>query len=543
MRITSPNGSSLLGIISNLDLNNGTAEIIYEDKPHNNQRKLMRLSSISKISFEGFSGKLDDGLIRVLRVNKPSFRFDNILNGESSNQKNVFDNKRRSKVDDQNPYYVYNNLMIEEEDKMNFEKLQYHEKNSFMKMDVFVKIDKFTKCETDSQEIKTIAIPDTQSIVVFNPLKKINGEKIVIPVEYKFDTIFHEDVNNEHVYKGSCQQLLYNFFDGGSATCFVHGFTTYDLSNLIYGDKKMNNGLITLMARDIFNLMNNNSINKMGYSIAFTSYDIHMDKLYDLLQDGREIVFKENDSSKPMQLKPIYCKNYYEAVRLIFKALEVKNKASQTVFQFLLIKNRKIVSKLNIVDLVEIINVHRNKKRHKKDNSLIVLKECFNKMTVTSFEKFPFQNSTLTRCLRDAFIGDKSKICVISTISPAISQCDLIMRTLRYSEQLMYIKKRLILSTFENKSMFILKDGIKNTDVDEHAFEYQSKDEGNEFLKIEHLTSNLRTLKDILGNTISDIDTIEALLHHKKTYLAKLQFLKFQETCELNSAIKLVYEI
>ena len=47
----------------------------------------------------------------------------------------------------------------------------------------------------------------------------------------------------------------------------------------------------------------------------------------------------------------------------------------------------------------------------------------------------PFRGSTLTKVLRDSFIGDKSKVCMIAMVSPTHSDVENTMNTLRYADR------------------------------------------------------------------------------------------------------------
>ena len=47
----------------------------------------------------------------------------------------------------------------------------------------------------------------------------------------------------------------------------------------------------------------------------------------------------------------------------------------------------------------------------------------------------PFRASKLTQVLRDSFIGEKSRTCMIAMISPGMSCCEHTLNTCRYADR------------------------------------------------------------------------------------------------------------
>jgi len=50
-------------------------------------------------------------------------------------------------------------------------------------------------------------------------------------------------------------------------------------------------------------------------------------------------------------------------------------------------------------------------------------------------QHLPFRASKLTQVLRDSFIGERSRTCMIATISPGITSCEHTLNTLRYADR------------------------------------------------------------------------------------------------------------
>lgn len=68
------------------------------------------------------------------------------------------------------------------------------------------------------------------------------------------------------------------------------------------------------------------------------------------------------------------------------------------------------------------------------NKSLLALKECIRAMAKNS-QHVPFRTSKLTLVLRDSFIGEKARTCMIAMISPGMSSCEHTINTLRYADR------------------------------------------------------------------------------------------------------------
>ena len=69
------------------------------------------------------------------------------------------------------------------------------------------------------------------------------------------------------------------------------------------------------------------------------------------------------------------------------------------------------------------------------NKSLLALKECIRALGRGDGTHVPFRGSTLTKVLRDSFIGEKSKVCMIAMVSPAHADVENTMNTLRYADR------------------------------------------------------------------------------------------------------------
>jgi kinesin family protein 2/24 len=69
------------------------------------------------------------------------------------------------------------------------------------------------------------------------------------------------------------------------------------------------------------------------------------------------------------------------------------------------------------------------------NKSLLALKECIRALDRGDGSHVPFRGSTLTKVLRDSFIADKSKVCMMAMVSPTHSDVENTMNTLRYADR------------------------------------------------------------------------------------------------------------
>lgn len=116
---------------------------------------------------------------------------------------------------------------------------------------------------------------------------------------------------------------------------------------------------------------------------------------------------------------------------------------SHAVFQIILrTKTKKEHGKISLIDLA---GSERGKDTSSSDRitrmegaeinkSLLALKECIRALSRRD-NHVPFRGSTLTKVLRDSFIGDNSKVCMIAMISPGNSDVEHTLNTLRYADR------------------------------------------------------------------------------------------------------------
>jgi kinesin family protein 2/24 len=107
---------------------------------------------------------------------------------------------------------------------------------------------------------------------------------------------------------------------------------------------------------------------------------------------------------------------------------------------------RRLMKEVGKMSLIDLAGSERGKDTASGDRlqrmegseinkSLLALKECIRAFGRGDGSHVPFRGSTLTKVLRDSFIGDKSKVCMIAMVSPTHSDVENTMNTLRYADR------------------------------------------------------------------------------------------------------------
>jgi len=118
---------------------------------------------------------------------------------------------------------------------------------------------------------------------------------------------------------------------------------------------------------------------------------------------------------------------------------------SHAVFQILLrtgTRRRPLHGKFSLIDLAgnERGAVSSSADRQTRlegaeiNKSLLALKECIRALGRKGAH-LPFRASKLTQVLRDSFIGERARTCMIAMIGPSMASCEHTLNTLRYADR------------------------------------------------------------------------------------------------------------
>uniref|UniRef100_A0A0N5B4F1 Kinesin-like protein n=1 Tax=Strongyloides papillosus TaxID=174720 RepID=A0A0N5B4F1_STREA len=456
-------------------------------------------------------------------------------------------------------HYQYNTLILEEEKKLTFRNLEYNEVGQCTKkMTSYIRVRPLNATEIRGQEISSVTVPTTNSIVLFSPQAKVTTDKFITPHSFTYDGVFNENASTECIYKVACKQLIPTFLSGECATCFAYGQTGSGKTFTMHGGagKNKSSGLYDMVSLDVFEGFKGGHLGKRGYAIKCAFFEIYMNKAYDLL-DGRKELRVQADSDNRVQIPNLtnhYCRTPMEVSQVLRQGSLLRstgktksNKGSSrshAVFQFILVHNEKVVSRLSMVDLagnergIDAGNVDRQTRNEGNaiNGSLLALKECIRHMSTGVVDRIPFRNSALTQFLKDSFIGEHSKLCMITTISPAITSFEATLNSLRYAYQVVQINSR---DSLLPGQLLTEIAGVRinqplnviNEDQEECISSPTSNDENCEGQSPTEVieASEIETLKSMFQNAIEELDEIDSLIqvpNQKIIAVRKLKVLK-----------------
>uniref|UniRef100_A0A8C9TX86 Kinesin-like protein n=1 Tax=Scleropages formosus TaxID=113540 RepID=A0A8C9TX86_SCLFO len=315
------------------------------------------------------------------------------------------------------------------------------------------------KQEVARKEIDVVSIPGKGILLLHEPKQKVDLTKYLENQVFHFDYSFDETATNELVYRFSAKPLVQTIFEGGMATCFAYGQTGSGKTHTMGGDfsgKNQNSskGIYSLAAQDLFLLLKQKRYSSMGLEPYVSFFEIYNGKVFDLLNKKAKLRVLE-DGKQQVQvvgLQEVYVSGVEDVIKMIDVGsacrtsgqtfANANSSRSHAVLQIILRRGNKLHGKFSLVDLAgneRGPDVSSNDRQTLVETgeincSLLALKECIRSLGQNS-EHIPFRMSKLTQVLRDSFIGENSKTCMIAMISPGMGSCDYTLNTLRYADR------------------------------------------------------------------------------------------------------------
>lgn len=341
-----------------------------------------------------------------------------------------------------------------------------------MAIRVVVRKRPISKKELERGEKDVMDVVRGGQVVIHEPKTKVDLTKLIEDQSFVFDDAFQAEETNELIYRRTMKHLVGSLFEGGKASCFAYGQTGSGKTFTMMGSKPsapaeatVNAGLYVLAARDVFGLLRKPQHRDL--QVFVSCFEIYAGKLFDLLNDRAPVKCLEN--SKQQVLLPGLSEHLVNSVEQLLDMMarahslrstgstgaNTESSRSHMILQILVrgnlvtfgagrkpIPGAKIIGKLSFIDLAGsergADTQHNNKQTRMEgaeiNTSLLALKEV-----IRSLEKkaghTPFRGSKLTQVLKDSFVGDNTRTCMVACVSPSNLNCEHTLNTLRYADR------------------------------------------------------------------------------------------------------------
>jgi len=378
-------------------------------------------------------------------------------------QQEVLEEKSaKQNVDPGNPNWEFLCMIRDYQESLDFNPLQ--DGDDFIEHQITVCVRKrpLSKKEDKRKEIDVITCPNRNQVMAHEPKTKVDLTKYLENQHFKFDTVFDETADNELVYKYTARPLVQNIFEGGMATCFAYGQTgsgkTHTMGGEFHGKTQdSKNGIYALATKDVFKYLTSPKYKSLKLQVACSYFEIYSGKVFDLLSGKSKLRVLE-DGKQQVQvvgLTESVVTSVEDVLKLITSGNNLRTSGqtsanqhssrSHAVFQIVLRTNtakKPLYGKFSLIDLAgnergaDTSSANRQTRMEGAEinKSLLALKECIRALGRKGGH-LPFRASKLTQVLRDSFIGEKSKTCMIAMVSPGLSSCEHTLNTLRYADR------------------------------------------------------------------------------------------------------------
>ncbi|PSN29723.1 Kinesin-like protein Klp10A [Blattella germanica] len=389
---------------------------------------------------------------------------------ELKEEKMVFMN-----MDPGNQNWEFQQMIKEYHKSIEFHPLQETDPVEDHQITVCIRKRPLNKKELEKKEVDVISVPNKDHIIVHEPKLKFDLTKYLENQNFRFDYTFDETCSNEIVYKYTAKPLVQTIFDGGMATCFAYGQTGSGKTHTMGGNfqgktQDFKNGIYAMAAIDVFKFLKSSKYSILNLIISVSFFEIYNGKVFDLLANKAKLMVLE-DGKQQVQIVGLTERTVAsvdEVMNLIQHGNTVRTSGhtsansnssrSHAVFQIVLRTpdTNSMYGKFSLIDLagneraVDTTSKNRQTRMEAAEinKSLLALKECIRALGRKGAH-LPFRASKLTQVLRDSFIGEKSRTCMIAMISPGMSSCENSLNTLRYADR---VKELAINDAYEMKT-------------------------------------------------------------------------------------------
>ncbi|XP_052422589.1 kinesin-like protein KIF2A isoform X1 [Carassius gibelio] len=367
--------------------------------------------------------------------------------------------KRAQEVDTTTPNYEIMCMIRDFRASLDYRPLTTQDLIEDHRICVCVRTRPLNKKELTTKDLDVITIPSKDVVMVHEPKQKVDLTRYLENQTFRFDYAFDDTSTNEMVYRFTARPLVETIFERGMATCFAYGQTGSGKTHTMGGDFSGKNqdcskGIYALAARDVFLMLKKPNYKKLDLQVYATFFEIYSGKVFDLLNRKAKLRVLE-DGKQQVQVVGLQ-EREVKCTEDVLKLIEMGNSCrtsgqtsanahssrSHAVFQIIIRRRGKMHGKFSLIDLAgnergaDTSSADRQTRLEGAEinKSLLALKECIRALGRNK-PHTPFRASKLTQVLRDSFIGENSRTCMIATISPGMASCENTLNTLRYANR------------------------------------------------------------------------------------------------------------
>uniref|UniRef100_A0A8R1E4Y5 Kinesin-like protein n=1 Tax=Caenorhabditis japonica TaxID=281687 RepID=A0A8R1E4Y5_CAEJA len=302
-----------------------------------------------------------------------------------------------------------------------------------------------------------------------------NTGQIVIndSATFAFDSVFPDTVDQETVYEKTAFPLLDRIFAGFNATVLAYGQTgsgkTYTMGTEDNdGTDEMRRGIIPRLVNALFQRIMQTQVPE-SFKVTVSMYEVYGDNVYDLLRPDKVKLNVHGDEKNCtiVNLTAVPVIDLKGALKQLATGCHYRTKAetamnamssrSHAVFTLFVEKtatpdcDSAFSAKLQLVDLA---GSERLKKTEAEGNrmkegininaGLLILSQVIAALA-TKQKHIPYRNSVITRVLQDS-LGGNSYTVFLACISPADTNSQETLNTLRYADRAKQIKNKPIVN-------------------------------------------------------------------------------------------------
>ncbi|XP_053678213.1 kinesin-like protein Klp10A [Anopheles nili] len=358
-----------------------------------------------------------------------------------------------------NPNWEFVNMIREYQNTIDFRPLD-GQPVELHQITVCVRKRPLSQKELMRKEIDVICVPNKNTLIVHEPKTKVDLTKYLDNQKFRFDYTFDDTCTNETVYTYTAKPLVQSVFEGAMATCFAYGQTGSGKTHTMGGSfngrtQDSKSGIYAQAAKDIFEHLRSPKYASLNLVVSASFFEIYSGKVFDLLSNKRKIRVLE-DGKKQVQLVGLTEKemdSVEEVLALISSgntirtsgqtAANTNSSRSHAIFSLTLRVRgtSKVHGKFSFIDLAgnergaDTSSEDRRTRMESSEinKSLLALKECIRALGRQNY--LPFRSSILTHVLRDSFIGENIRTCMIAMIAPGMTSCEHTLNTLRYAHR------------------------------------------------------------------------------------------------------------